>query len=181
MCPQVDLLNENSLKDTLISKLTFLNPFECPGYIVCDKDMNRLKMMGKQYIGAVHCMEFKNPSFGCFNLTADNLEARDIAELIRVKQIDIFLRHFPKWKSLAEGIQEKVNHFFQSISIEYEKLHQYETKTFAKEASKCSNNSILFALHHRQVCSIEEYFAIGVKSGAIQYFQELNLVTEKEK
>lgn len=163
-----------------MSNILNLDPFECPGYIVCDKNMNRLKIMGRQYIAAVNCMEFKNPSFGVFNLTADNLESRDIGELFRVKEIDIFLRNFPKWNPIATNIEEKMKAMYQQIAQEFQNLNPLHSnaKDFAKNAKDFSHDSILFALFHRQVCSIEEYFAVGAKSGGMQFFHELGLLSK---
>jgi len=150
----------SSLGDVIQATL-HRNPFKHPGgqgFIVCDKDFHRIKVLNHQVISLVYGTDWTG--VGSMNFDGE-LDENQMKEIIRSSKWKTFLLYFPEWKDEMERILGDYNYFCDSIQNTFNELVKFQQKKdFAFEAKKYTYSPLLFNLWENSYTSTREYFAI---------------------
>jgi T4 RnlA family RNA ligase len=131
--PEPKTFSFNSLEDAL--EMSKELPFDQEGYIVVDKDYNRVKLKSPAYFAA-HRM-----------LGNGNVTPKRLIEMIRLGKIDDFSGMFPEYNELIDKVKSKMVKFKQLVIKQRKELDNkgYDTKKdFALMAVKTFYPSFMF-------------------------------------
>ena len=112
-----------------------LNPLQHEGYVVVDKDFNRVKIKSPKYV-LIHHMK---SGFG----------QRRILGLIRLGEQSEVLAHFPEYQAWYDEVNTKVNEYCQNVDQEFTAIQHIEDQRAFVEAAKKTSN-FHFMMEHRK-------------------------------
>jgi hypothetical protein len=121
-----------------------LDPMHNEGFVVVDKNFNRVKM--------------KSPSYVMIHHLKDGFGQRRIIRLIQLGEKSEILAYFPEYLDLFNEIESKIDSLILEIEAEYARIkHLTDRKEFALEATKSKNSGVLFALFLGKTTSVRDY------------------------
>ena len=121
-----------------------MDPFKQEGYIVIDKNFNRVKVKNPKYVAIHHMKE-------------GNSLAR-LVELVQNGEYGEFVSYFPEWFDDIQNIESEVTKLISELSIKYEEIKDIESqKEFALEACKTKCSAALFCVRSKRNLSIKDY------------------------
>lgn len=127
-------------------EMTFpdMDPFKQEGYVVVDKDFNRIKVKNPKYV-AIHHLK----------------EGNSLARLVTIVQngeTGEFTSYFPEWKTDFDNIQSQMEALMLGLETEYAAIsHLSSQKEFALEAIKSRCSAALFCVRNGKAASIKDY------------------------
>jgi len=117
-----------------------LNPLESEGFILCDKNFNRIKIKCREYI---RLSQHKG------SLTSIGSDVSMI-EIIQSNNASEIINAFPEWREKYEDIKNRYDKLCDEILTTYsEKKDIVEQKDFALSIANIWYKGILFALRKR--------------------------------
>ena len=121
-----------------------MDPFKQEGYVVVDKDFNRVKVKNPKYVAIHHLKE-------------GNSLARLVA-LVQNGEYGEFVSYFPEWFDDIQNIEAELIGLINDLSWKYEEIKHIESqKEFALEAVKTKCSSALFCVRSGRNPSIRDY------------------------
>jgi hypothetical protein len=115
------------------------NPFHLAGCIACDSTFKRARFFSPQYVSLDLVMRFSNPGFGPMNMGTFNLDRVGMLELLRSKQAETLLAHFPQHRQLHDDTCVVYNNVLSMLNSHYEQCadrNHPHTREFAQEVAK---------------------------------------------
>ena len=132
----------NDLK-AIIQATEILDPMEGEGYIVCDRNFNRIKVKSTDYVAISH--------------ERSSLTTRKILKIVIDNEAAEFLNYFPEYTKLYQQILEKYESLVAEIENAYGKYQAISVqKDFALAIKDLPYSGILFALRAKKVSSVKE-------------------------
>jgi hypothetical protein len=120
-----------------------LNPIVSEGYVVCDRNFNRVKIKSPQYVAIGHLMG----GFSSLNLV----------KIIIANEGDEFLVYFPELTDLYRSMKEAYRSLMIEIDCNWERYKEISIqKDFALAIKDLPYQSILFALRGGKIQSVKE-------------------------
>eukprot|EP01097_Dermamoeba_algensis_P006392 TRINITY_DN4007_c0_g3_i1.p1 TRINITY_DN4007_c0_g3~~TRINITY_DN4007_c0_g3_i1.p1 ORF type:complete len:342 (-),score=83.59 TRINITY_DN4007_c0_g3_i1:20-1045(-) len=125
------------------------------GFVVVDKDFNRIKIKAEQYVAVSH-------------LSMRDNQKKNVSSLLNVikqNEGDEFLVYFPVWKDLYLLLKQKYNEFIDEVHKTYEKLKKkqlalkLDPKELKKETLEYPYSKCLDALLFQKTESAWDFFA----------------------
>lgn len=101
--------------DEVVSFANRLNPIISEGYIVVDKDFNRIKVKSPQYVALHHIK--------------DSMSPRKMLEIVRTNESSEFLNYFPELESVYEDVLNKYNSLVSHIVYQLCELEVLKNQT----------------------------------------------------
>jgi len=135
-----DEINPKWSLDKVIACAAVLAPTASEGYVVCDKNFNRLKVKNPAYVALTH-LNLKQ---------GEQLNAKHILQIYKSSEGAEFLAYYPDWTSLYELIDKHIQEFTSRMDVvisangSLEELTSGE-KAFVNRLSK-HNSSLDFPL-----------------------------------
>lgn len=127
-----------------------LDPIRNEGFVVVDKNFNRIKMKSPSYVVLHHLKE----GFG----------QRRIIRLLQLGEKSEILSYFPEYLEMFEDIELKIDDMISQLEDEWNAIkHLSDRKTFALQAVKSKNSGVLFALFLGKATDIREYILYSKK------------------
>lgn len=124
-------------------------PYNEEGYVVVDKNWNRVKIKSPQYVAVHH---LKNN--GDLNLAS-------LIQLVRTNETEEFRIYFPEYANFLAQIKEKVENIISMLDKEVDKLKMknFETqKDFALEVKDKPFSAFYFAWKKDQTINAKDWF-----------------------
>lgn len=132
--------------DETIETFKTLDPMRNEGYVVTDKDFNRVKIKHPGYVAIHHLKD----SVG----TSD----RNILDIIRTGEHSEFLSYFPEFEGRFIKLAVQYDMLQAQLELDYARIKAIPVqKDFAIEAVKSQCSGALFALRAGKAPSIAEY------------------------
>ena len=151
----VDTYELNNLED-IVANCNQLDPMESEGYIVCDRNFNRIKVKSPEYVAIAH---FR-----------DSFSPRRMLQIIRANEGEEFLSYYPEWQELFDEIKAKFNRLKAEIESTYaQHSHIENQKEFALAIKELPYAGLIFNLRKNKINSIAE----GLKETTIQKLESL--------
>lgn len=133
-----------SIEDVL-KTFEAMNPLNQEGYVIVDRDFNRIKVKHPGYL-ALHHMK------------GNGLTNKRIVEIVRSGEYSEVVSYFPEWKDKLDEVSGKLFEFQANFEDYYERIQEIESqKEFAAFALKTPLPDLLFRLRKKQVNSVKEY------------------------
>ena len=121
-----------------------MDPFKQEGYVVVDKNFNRVKVKNPKYVAIHHLKE-------------GNSLAR-LVELVQNGEYGEFVSYFPEWFEDIQNIEFELTSLINDLSWKYEEIKHIESqKEFALEACKTKCSAALFCVRSKRNPSIKDY------------------------
>ena len=139
----------NYTLENIQAQFDWLDPLYNEGFVVVDKDFNRIKVKHPGYV-AIHRLkgEGSSPSKTRF------------LDIVRTGEGTELLAHFPEWTDEYNQVQEAFNNLCINLLAFYQHIQCIPSrKDFALEACKTKCPGALFALRDDKVFSVHEYLA----------------------
>jgi predicted nucleotidyltransferase len=124
-----------------------LNPIQQKGFIIIDKNFNRIKLISPQFSALKDLLESKEPSFPLF------------LEIISRRTDTTFLEYHPKLKENFESFKMKYENICDEIQKEFDKIKNLEKKEFTKTCSKSNYIVILQKMKSLEIFSVKDYLS----------------------
>lgn len=140
--------------------ITFLaqniDPMESEGFVVCDKEFNRLKIKSPKYVALHHAI--------------DGLTPRRMLEIIQLNETSEFLSYFPQYQEIYDTINNRFQKFVLEAEIYY-KQHEHiaNQKEFALRVKDSKFAGACFAMKAKKTLSLKDYY----NKMQIQHLEEL--------
>jgi hypothetical protein len=129
--------------EDIIESAKRLNPMELEGYVVIDKNFNRIKVKSPQYVALSHMKE--------------GFSSRRMLQLIMANEGEEFLSYFPEWAELYSEIKTSFYCLIDQINLAFERHQKIESqKEFAIAVKDYPFSGILFSLRAGKVNSAKE-------------------------
>jgi len=133
-------------------------PFDNEGYVVVDKNWNRIKIKSPAYV-AIHHLK-------------DNgaINRRRILDIIRKNEYEEFISYFPEYEGDASKISIELSKFCVNLGIDAMKSRDKKLETrkdFAMWAKTKTCPDFLFKFLDRKVKSVDEYID-GISSEKLE-------------
>jgi hypothetical protein len=120
-----------------------LNPIETEGYIVCDRNFNRVKIKSPQYVAINHLM-------GGFS-------SLHLVKIIIANEGEEFLVYFPQWAYLYGKMKEAYRSLIAEMEANWQRYKDIPVqKDFALAVKDLPYKSILFALKGGKIQAVKE-------------------------
>jgi hypothetical protein len=120
-----------------------MDPAQQEGFVVVDKDFNRIKV--------------KHPGYVVLHHMRDNLTPKGILEVIRAGEWQEVVATFPEWKEVFEQVAARYDGLAITLDQNYEEIKDIEPrKAYAEEAKKSIMPAVLFMLKDGKVQSAKE-------------------------
>jgi RNA ligase len=130
----------------IIKAAAELDPMDSEGYIVCDRDFNRVKVKSPQYVAIAHLR--------------DSFSSRKMIEIVLENEGEEFLNYYPEWTDLYQKIKIRYQNLITEIEFSYQQHRDIsEQKEFAIKVKNLPYSGILFALRAGKTNSIKESLA----------------------
>lgn len=128
---------------------------EGEGFVVVDKNFNRVKVKSDNYLALSHLKEGFGP--------------RRVVEVIRtgeLSEMTTFISSFPEMKPLFDEASSKYEALVSNIELDYSRIKDISLqKDFAFEANKTKYAGALFQIRSGRATSVKKYLSeIGIKS-----------------
>ena len=131
------------------------------GYVVCDKNFNRIKVKSKTYVALHHLKS---------NIDEPGQEGRRLLDIIMSNETSEFLQYFPKYLKQYKKLQTVFNDIVEGVDSCHELIKDEESqKEFALIVTKWDFTGAYFSLRKGQIKSSREWF---VKVGAKKIFDQ---------
>lgn len=143
---QIDLKNVEE-----INKSFETMTFQEEGYVVVDKNFNRIKIKNPKYVACHH--------------TAFSLSPYHVVDIVKKNELDEFLSYFPNKRKELEDLQTKYNYLVNKL----QKIFDNELKYYTDKDKKT------YALKIFETC---EYY--GIKQFSHVYFNLLKGISIKD-
>lgn len=124
-------------------------PYSEEGYVVVDKNWNRVKIKSPQYVAVHH---LKNNG---------DLNIASLVQLIRTNEIEEFCTYFPEYKDIVMKLKNKTEEVIDRLETNLEKLKikNFETKKdFALEVKDLPFSAFYFAWYGDKSITPKEWF-----------------------
>lgn len=147
--PTWRVVNSCPLKtlDDVIGAARQLNPMQQEGFVVVDKNFNRVKVKSPQYV-AIHHLK-------------DQLTEHGILDIIKINEGSEFLVYFPEMHQLYNSLLERFNNKVQEAEDLYHKVSSIESrKDFALAIKDRKYASALFLMRDQKIQNIIEWFQV---------------------
>ena len=120
-----------------------LNPIEGEGFVVVDRDFNRVKIKSPRYVSIHHLK--------------DGLTVRGLLEMVKAGEQHEVLAYFPEVRAAYDDTAAKFDALVAELEADYQRLAHIEAqKDFALEAIKSRWSGALFIVRKGQVPDIRE-------------------------
>jgi hypothetical protein len=104
-------------------------PWDDEGYVVCDKDFNRIKVKSQEYL-KIHKLANNG-----------NLSIRRAVELFMENDYDEILTYFPEYRPVFDDLDNRFENLISEIENDYDTLMSLKLKTRKEQALWIKNNS----------------------------------------
>lgn len=132
--------------DDVVNTFDKMDPLKQEGYVVVDKDFNRIKV--------------KHPGYVAIHHLRDGMSSRRLLEIVRIGESTEFLAHFPEWEPAFNEIKGRYDKLVEELEASYETIKHLESqKDFALQAVKTRYPSALFELRKGRTPSIRNYLS----------------------
>ena len=132
--------------DKLIEQSKKLDPMESEGYIVCDRDFQRIKIKSPQYVAISHLR--------------DGFSPRRLLTIVVTNEGSEFLTYYPEWQEAYDSVQAKFEQLIAQIEADYEQYKDIEIqKDFALAIKHLPYCGVLFALRAGKTSCAREHLA----------------------
>jgi hypothetical protein len=141
------LKNKLNTLETTIENAKQL-PYEKEGYVVIDKNWNRVKIKSPSYV-AVHHLKNNGVTSG-----------KRLLLVIMKGEKEEFLNYFPEYTEEFEKLEKKYNFYYSQLEknvIDFKSKNFNDRKEFALWAKNQINPQLLFMLKDKKVSSITDY------------------------
>ena len=129
--------------EEIIAACHALDPMDGEGYIVCDRDFNRIKIKSPEYVAISHLKT--------------GFSTRNIIEIVVTNEGEEFLTYYPEWQKLYNQIEAKYNALVAEIETDYTHYKDIPVqKDFALAIKHLPYSGMLFALRAGKSNSIKE-------------------------
>jgi hypothetical protein len=129
--------------EEIITACNTLDPMDCEGYIICDRDFNRIKIKSPEYVAISHLKT--------------GFSTRSIIEIIVTNEGEEFLSYYPEWQELYSRIEARYRDLVNKIETEYIFYKTISSqKEFALAIQHLPYSGMLFALRAGKSNSIRE-------------------------
>jgi T4 RnlA family RNA ligase len=129
--------------DEILEACKELDPMKSEGYVVVDKNFNRVKVKSPRYVAMHHLKNEMTP--------------RRMLEVVRNNETAELLAYFPEFEEKVKELCNAHRRLIEEINEKYSKLYCIEEqKEFALEATKERFAPILFMLRNGKIGSVEE-------------------------
>ena len=120
-----------------------LDPFVSEGYVVLDRQFQRVKVKGLKYTA--------------YHYLRDNMSPRKMLEVVLANEGSEFLTYYPEWDKLYDEISSKYNALVSEIEEAYAKYRSIEgQKDFALQVKDLPYSGVLFSLRAGKATSVKE-------------------------
>jgi RNA ligase len=127
----------------VIAAAQLLDPMNLEGYIVCDRQFNRVKVKSPQYVAIAHLRS--------------SFSARRMLEIIMANEGEEFLAYFPEWTEIYQKIKHRYHELIQEITDAYQQYQGIAVqKDFAAAIQHLPYTGVLFSLRSGKVQSVRE-------------------------
>lgn len=116
----------------IFEKLDEMNGSEFEGFVVCDKNYNRVKV--------------KHPDYVKIHLSGTEMNYKKMLNLFLVNEHEEVLAYFPEYKSILEEIKQNIFQKSHLINTEFSQIKAETQKEFAEQAVKSKFSSVLFSM-----------------------------------
>lgn len=131
--------------DDALAILETKNGLETEGFVVVDKNFNRIKIKNTKYVALAHIK--------------DNFSDRRVVELVRLGEDEEFLSYFPEYTHVFEKFKAKFNKIYQATEEVYNEIKDIPVqKDFALKATKHEFSSALFCVRNGKAGDFKEYY-----------------------
>ncbi len=114
-----------------------LDPMNLEGYIVCDRQFNRVKVKSPQYVAIAHLRS--------------SFSSRRMLEIIMANEGEEFLAYFPEWTEIYQKIKHRYHELIQEITDAYQQYQGIAVqKDFAAAIQHLPYRGVLFSLRSHQ-------------------------------
>lgn len=145
MLPKPERYPLTSLEECI--KAANVLPFNDEGYVVVDKNLNRLKIKSPAYV-AVHHLKGEGI-----------ISEKRALDLIRANEHNEFLTYYEEYREIFAEIEKKYKSFLKSVQRDTILAKQYlsdDRKTYAEWAKTKQMPSILFSFYDGKISNVEE-------------------------
>lgn len=123
-----------------------MDPMQQEGYVVVDKNFNRIKVKCPAYV-AIHHLR-------------DGFGPKRMLEIVRQSEQSEFLTYYPEYLPMFNEIKAKYDQLVTEITDKYFTIQHIENqKEFALEATKITHSGCLFGLRNGSIKSVKNYLA----------------------
>lgn len=130
----------------IIALTNELDPMTSEGYIICDRNFQRIKVKSPQYVAISHLRT--------------GFSTRRMLEIVATNEGEEFLNYYPEWRELYQQIETKYNALVEEIEESYQKYrHIPVQKDFALAVKHLNCSGILFSLRAGKTNSVRESLA----------------------
>jgi T4 RnlA family RNA ligase len=154
--PSVRSFPLNSFEE-IIESCKNISPFDQEGFVVVDKNFNRVKCKTPQYVSMHHLR--------------DSVSVKSFVEIVRSGETSEVLNAFPEYADQMNDVKNRYEDLIRQVSSEYEKYSGIESrKDFAlaiKNNVKCEH--ALFSVKSNRHSDFKSFF----KDMRIEYVMEL--------
>lgn len=150
LCRMVPLVKEFGLQTAqeITESFAAMNPMAQEGYVVVDKNFNRIKV--------------KHPGYVAIHHVATGTSRRAMVEIARSGESSEVIASFPALAAELQDIKDKLGALESELLVDYKSRKDIESqKDFAisLNASSCRLKGALFSLRAGKVDTIREYLA----------------------
>lgn len=132
--------------EDVIASFRDMSPFKQEGYVIVDKNFNRVKVKSPAYVSVHHLR--------------DSFSPKNILDVIRKGEAAEILQNFSDMKQVFDDLNTKYVNLLYKTKVFYETIKGIENqKEFAFEALKSPVSGALFAIRSGKTKSFEKYFS----------------------
>jgi hypothetical protein len=132
--------------DDIAASFEKLSPLKTEGYVVVDKQFNRVKV--------------KHPGYVALHHARDGMTAKAFVEIARSGETSEVITAFPEFKPMLDEAKAKVEAFANTLEADYIRISGIaEQKAFAIEAVKTRCSAALFAVRAQKAPSVRAFIA----------------------
>lgn len=129
--------------EMLLASLDTIDPLQQEGYVVVDRDFNRIKV--------------KHPGYVALHHMRSSLSPRNILEVIRKGEASEVIASFPEWRETFEETRASYEALCDVLHQSWEEFKHVEPrKSFAELALTTPMPAILFLLKDGKVANVRE-------------------------
>ena len=141
------IYNFNNLS-SLLDVLKNVEPTQQEGFVVCDKNFNRIKIKSEQYVALHHL------ATSCIENSMSDLR---LITIIQNNEGSEFLNYFPKYKERHTQLTEKFQELYQKIITSYNQAPlNVSQKDFALYVQQYKWKALLFSFRNGRINSFLE-------------------------
>jgi len=147
----------------LVEDSLAINPMQSEGYVVCDRNFQRVKIKSPQYVAIAHLR--------------DGFSPRRLLSIVVTNEGAEFLNYYPEWQDSYDEVKEKFESLVSEIEDDYAKSRHIENqKEFALAINHLPYCGVLFSLRSGKSKTAREH----LKNSTIQSLENLLGMKSKE-